>query len=212
MKKILLMIAALAIFHYSNAQLLTFALRGGVSSSGLQVNKSFAVSGGTIQYEGGNKVLGWHVGLLARVKISNFYVQPELLFVESGGDIKITSSGGSAVFSGPQSGTIKFNQVSVPVLAGLKLGKILRINAGPAFDFTLSQKLSDNIKDLQQKYNSATIGYQAGIGADISSLMIDLKYEGNLSKLGNSVTIPSVGTFNTDMRSSQVILSLGIKI
>jgi hypothetical protein len=208
MKKILVLVAALAVFHFSNAQLLTFGLRGGVSSSGLQVKESFPVSGGTISYQDGDKVLGWHVGVLARVKISNFYVQPEVLFTESGGDIEVSGTG----YTTPEIGTIKFNNLSIPVLAGVKLGSIFRVNLGPAFNFPLSQKVSDNIKDLEQNYNSATIGYQAGIGADISILMLDLKYEGNLSKLGDSVTIPGAGTFNTDMKSSQIILSVGIKL
>ena len=86
------------------------------------------------------------------------------------------------------------------------------MNAGPAFNFPLSQKLSDNIKDLDHNYKSTTVGYQAGIGADVSVLMLDLKYEGNLSKLGDSVTFPGAGTFNTDMRSSQIIFSVGIKL
>lgn len=206
MKKILVLVAALTVFHYSNAQFLTFGLRGGVSSSGLQVKESFPVSGGTVSYKDGDKVLGWHVGVMARLKISNLYIQPELLFVNSGGNIVVTDTGYTTT------GKVKFSTASVPVMVGLKLGKVFRINAGPALNFVLSQKVDDNIKQFDQKYKSATIGYQAGIGADISVLMIDLKYEGNLSKLGDSVTIPGAGTFNTDMRSSQIILSVGIKL
>ncbi len=208
MKKIILLFVAFTVFHYSDAQFLTFGLRGGVNSSALQVKKSFPVSDGTIYYKGGDKILGWHVGMLARVTISNFYVQPELLFVESGGNIVVSGTG----YSIPEKGEIKFNNLSVPVLAGLKLGKIFRINAGPAFDFPLSHKTADNLRNLDQKYKKATVGYQAGIGADISALMIDLKYEGNLSKLGDTVTFPGGATFDTDMRCNQVILSIGIKL
>ena len=213
MKKILVLVAALCIYNFSNAQLLTFGFRAGVSSSGLQVKESFPVSGGSVSYNDGDKILGWHVGFLARASISKLYVQPELLFVESGGNIEVTSTSTSpAVLSGSEVGKITFQSISVPVMVGLKLGKILRINAGPGFNYILSQKVSDNLKDLDQKYKSATIGYQAGIGADLSLLMIDLKYEGGLSKLGDSVTIPGAGSFNTDMRSSQIILSVGIKL
>jgi hypothetical protein len=212
MKKIVVLVATLAMFHYSDAQLLTFGLRGGVSSSGLQVKESFPITtGGTYEYRGGNKILGWHIGVLARVKISKVYVQPEVLFTESGGDIEITPTG-TATFSGTGVGSIKFHNISIPVLAGVKLGKYFRVNAGPAFNFPLSQKVSDNISEFKQNYNSATVGYQAGIGADVSILMLDLKYEGNLSKLGDSVTFPGAGTFNTDMRSSQIIFSVGIKL
>lgn len=206
MKKYIILAAAIFAFQFSQAQLLSYGLRAGVSSSGLQVKESFAVTGGAVNYKDGDKVLGWHVGLLARVKLSSFYVQPELLFVNSGGNIIVSGTG----YALPEKGTIKFSNLSIPIMAGLKLGKIFRINAGPSFDINLSRKISDNLKDLNQKYNSATIGYQAGIGFDISKLAIDLKYEGSLSKLGNQVTIPGAGTFNTDMRSSQLIASVGI--
>ncbi len=209
MKKIIVLIAALAVYHLSSAQLLTFGLRGGLSSSGLQVKNSFDVSASSIPftYKGGDKVVGWHIGFYARANISKLFVEPELLFASSGGNIIVSDSGYS------ETGKITFNNLSIPVLLGLKLGKIIHIDAGPAFNFVLSKKVSDNIKDLDQKYKGATIGYQAGIGADLLSLVsIDLKYEGNLSKLGNSVTIPGAGTFNTDMRCNQIILSVGIKL
>ncbi len=209
MKKIIVLIATLAIYHYSSAQLLSFGLRAGVSSSGLQVKNSFdaSASSNPVTYKGGDKVLGWHIGFYARANISKLFVQPEVLFANSGGNIVVSDSGYSAT------GKITFSNLSIPVMLGLKLGKVIHIDAGPAFNIVLNKKVTDNIKDIDQKYKGATVGYQAGIGADLLSLVsIDLKYEGNLSKLGDAVTIPGAGTFNTDMRCNQVILSVGIKL
>ena len=39
--------------------------------------------------------------------------------------------------------------------------------------------------DYEEKFNGATWGYQVGVGLDIfKKITIDVKYEGNLSKLG----------------------------
>jgi opacity protein-like surface antigen len=79
--------------------------------------------------------------------------------------------------------------------------------------------LSDNIhnststvSDVKENYQKATVGYQAGVGIDLGkTVIIDLKYEGNLGKFANSVNIGNQ-TFNTDLRSSQWILSMGFNL
>jgi opacity protein-like surface antigen len=54
-----------------------------------------------------------------------------------------------------------------------------------------------------------TWGYRAGLGIDLfKKLTLDARYEGNLSSLGSSVTIGDA-EFNTDMRTSQFLISLG---
>jgi hypothetical protein len=150
--------------------------------------------------------LGWHAGVFARVGLSSLYIQPEILISQSGGGINIDSAGTVT------KGTLTFSNLDVPIMIGYKFAKILRVNAGPVFSYMLSNKASDNVRNWDQKYKTGTIGYQAGIGLDISKILIDLKYQGNLSKLGDSVTIPGTSqSFNTDMKNSQIILSVGLK-
>ena len=61
----------------------------------------------------------------------------------------------------------------------------------------------------KQKYNNITLGYQAGIGLEISKLTFDLKYEGNLSRLGTGIKIGNE-TYSFDNRMKQWILSVGL--
>lgn len=210
MKKTVLIIAAIALVTTAHAQFFQIGLKGGVSSSKAQVDEAFSIDNGTIKYETGKAKLGWHVGLYTRIKISRLYIQPELLFSSTGGEIEVTGDG----ISTPELAEIDLNKLDVPVMVGFFLTKSFRIFVGPTFSYLISEDIkgTELISDIRQNYNNATIGYQAGLGFDISRLTLDLKYEGNLSKLGDSVTIPGINeTFSTDLRNSQFIASVGFR-
>jgi hypothetical protein len=210
MKKYVMLIFFSLSVHLVSAQVFMLGLRAGVSSSAVQIEETLDYAGGAVTMESGNKTLGWHAGLFSRITIAKLYIQPELLFVQSGGEIEVTPDGATE----PELGEITFNKIDVPIMVGYKFGGVFRLNVGPSLSFILSDQTSGSnyVKDLEQTYNSATIGYQAGLGIDIWKLLVDLKYEGSLSSLGDEVTIPGVNeTFSTDLRNSQIILSVGLK-
>ena len=97
-------------------------------------------------------------------------------------------------------------------MLGGKVGP-LRINAGPSFSFLTSAESDVNgtVIDVKDNYNSTTIGFQAGLGIDLLKFVIDLKYEGSLSALGEEVTLGGVA-LNTDQRVSQVVFAVGFKL
>jgi len=210
MKKYLLIIVAVLFIHTARAQFFQIGLKGGISSSKTQVGELFSIDNNDVNYNTGSAKLGWHVGLYTRIKISRFYIQPELLFASTGGEIEVTGQG----ISTPQLAEIDLNKLDVPVMAGFFLTKSFRIFVGPTFSYLISDEIkgTELISDIRQNYKKATIGYQAGLGLDISRFNIDLKYEGNLSKLGESVTIPGISEpFSTDLRNPQVIASVGFR-
>jgi hypothetical protein len=100
-------------------------------------------------------------------------------------------------------------------MLGYRFGETLRLYGGPTWSIMINEETKSEslfTDRLKHSYNRATIGYQAGLGVDISRLLIDLKYENNLSALGNTVTDPVTGTtFETDSRNAQLILSLGLR-
>ncbi len=71
-----------------------------------------------------------------------------------------------------------------------------------------ADQLSD-ITGYEATFKSATFGYQLGAGVDIWKIGIDLRYEGNLTKLGDHLDIGGQ-TINLDNRVRQIIISLGI--
>ena len=213
MRKIVIIGIVLAFATSAKAQLFMLGLKGGVSSSTIQIDDAFDLDdGGKINFQTGEAVLGWHAGLFTRISLGGLYFQPEALFTNTGGEIIISEDGS---ISTPDIANVLVSKLDIPIMVGYKFGDTFRLYAGPTLSMIINEKTtseSSYIDQLRHTYNSGTLGYQAGLGFDISKLLIDLKYENNLSALGESVTDPITGTtFNTDSRNAQVILSFGLR-
>ena len=80
---------------------------------------------------------------------------------------------------------IKFTNIDLPVLVGVRLAKVFRINAGPVLTFRTSDNGNlgntfDQYANDRDYFRKGLIGYQAGIGFDLGKLVLDLRYEGNV--------------------------------
>ena len=206
MKKTVLLLAAFFICAVGHAQFFTIGPRIGVSQSYLRVNETY----NEVKYKTGDPVVGFHAGLFARVTISSFYVQPELLFTNAGGKIRLTDNASANVNEMLE---YKYNRVDVPVLVGLKLS-FVRFNAGPVASFnvnTENKSPKELGKELENRYKSATIGFQAGVGLDLWKVIVDLKYESGLDSQLDKVNINGT-SYSFDQRAQQVLLSIGYKL
>jgi hypothetical protein len=205
MKKIVMLLLAITVLGVqANAQkLFMFGPRVGVSSSTLDIKNR-----DNINFEDAGAQLGFHAGAFTRITIPviGLYIQPELLFTSTSGKINVTGTGAPIQ---NQIQNYDFNRIDVPVMIGFKMAKFFRINAGPSFNYLLSAK-QDGVS-IKEDYKNATIGYQAGIGFDIGPIILDAKYEGNLSTFGEQVSIAGQ-SFNTDQRLNQFIVSLGFRL
>jgi len=208
MKRILIVILLTIGFTPLFSQFLSFGPRVGISSSKIQVDERFMYNDEQITYISEGSSLGFHIGAYSRLSFGMAYLQPELLFTSAGGEISINSDS-----KGKEIQNLKYNKIDVPILVGIKAGGVLRLQAGPTFSLLLSNaaRNANTFSEVKQNYNNATVGYQAGIGIDISKLSIDLKYEGSLSKTGNSIKIGDED-FNTDFRNSLIMVVLGYNI
>ncbi len=202
MKKSIIAIALFFAWATSQAQVFSIGPRIGVSSSKVQVDEFIS---GERKISEGDKVLGFHAGLYSRLQIPGLglYIQPEALFTSSGGKVVIEDGGGINMAE------YKFNKLDVPVLIGFRFLRVVRINAGPTFNFLLSarENVDGATNDVMDSYNRRSVGYQAGIGFDIWKLILDIKYEDSLSKFGDKMFgVP------TDHRNPQFIFSLGFRL
>ena len=166
----------------------------GVSQGNISVNGS--------TFSSGNDKIGYHAGLFARLGGNHIFIQPEVLYTNTGGEFTITQGNNTVSY------TAKFDKIDVPIMAGFKIAEFFRLQAGPTLAFILNSDLSStSTLPVKPDYNKVTIAYQAGIGFDIANLIVDLKYEGALGKLADTyVGLP------TDQRQNQLILSLGIRL
>ncbi|MGB3181928.1 MAG: outer membrane beta-barrel protein [Cyclobacteriaceae bacterium] len=196
MKKLLILSFLLLAGASSYAQFFTVGPRIGLTSSDLNLRETTLENGDIIR--SGSPKAGFHAGMFTRITVGNFYIQPEALFTQAGGEIELNSNGFTEVFK------LNYNRLDIPVMMGAKFGPV-RVGAGPVASLMLSedQKLWD---DVTTNFKESTLGYQVGVGFDVANVVIDLKYEGSLEKFG------TIGGFETDARQEMFIASVGFKI
>jgi hypothetical protein len=198
MKKLVLVLLVFLGSLSAYAQKNGFGLKGGLSST--QVN-----------FEGDQLVpsdaqLGYHLGVFARFGGIGFFVQPEVLFTQTSGKFKLELPPASS--TSPTQYEAKFNRLDVPVMAGFRLLKIIRVMAGPIASFNIDSSLKEAGTTVQNiDFKQATLGYQTGVGVDLGNLTFEGKYEGGLSRFTENV-----GSYTADNRLNQWVLSVGFKL
>lgn len=211
MKKVSILIVFIAIVQLSYGQF-KIGVRAGLNSTSLKMDELITADNfDQLKLTASKAKVGFHAGIISRVQIMSFYLQPELLFTATKSEVKVENITQGNVNFKDQS----FNRLDLPIMAGWEFGDDFfgfRVQAGPIASVTLSSNsITENIANIQPKkdFNRATWGYQAGIGLDLfEKLAIDLKYEGGLSKLGDGVVVAGK-TRTFDSRANQWVLSLG---
>jgi hypothetical protein len=197
MKTKILFIGFLLLISVQTFSQIKFGVRAGLNVSSI---KSDNVTVNNVSLESvSNSITGYHFGVFSQIGFLGYYLQPELLFTRMGGKVSIDGALADQ----------KFSRIDIPVIFGKKFGPI-RLGVGPVFSSIIStdSELSD-IQGYTDEFKKASIGYQLDLGLNISKVAFDVKYEGNLSKLGDGVKI--LGTQHSfDSRAHQFIFSIGI--
>ena len=203
MKKSIIFIIALMASTTTYAQFFTVGPKVGFSSSRLSLEEAR-------QVRAGHSTVGFHAGAFTRFSVLGLYLQPELLFTQAGGEIEIRDQ---VTDNFDQIQELTYNKLDVPVMLGFRMGSVLRVNAGPSFSLILGQdaRTEGTTEEVKNRYEDSTVGYQIGGGLDIGKLVLDIRYEGSLSKLGDSVQLGG-RRFDTDYRNNQFSVSLGFKL
>lgn len=231
MKRLLVIALGVAgmLLGYDATAQFAFGIKGGVNTSKLGMGNFL-----TTRYdENGNSYLkydgqevrdnltesfesrtGWVGGVFFRFG-RVLFIQPEVLVSTKGGTFNITKNDGT----NPQKEEInvKYSNIDVPILVGLKLGPI-RINGGPMASFRIgeNQKLGEAFKyytsqKLDDALAKSVFGYQFGGGLDIFRLNIDVRREGTFSDVA-AYKVNSGGTSTTvKQKLSSWQVTLGIK-
>ena len=205
-KLIFIAVASFFLVQVSNAQLFNSGIKAGIGFSSLSINDVTGISDGSDVYDliTGDGVMGYHLGVQTRIKIAMIYVQPELYWNAGGGTLKQVMDGGATEIL-----EVKFNRIDLPLLVGAKLGPV-RFNIGPVGSYVISESNDGSTADFDYELylNSMNWGWQGGIGLDLTKLSLDVRYEGSLSDLSDSLPEGLQG-YNMDPRPSQWIISLG---
>lgn len=182
MKKIIVL--AFTLFLAAGVQagnglgLIDLGVKGGVSS------QKFKFKGGGTDLYGidSHNRTGFHVGVMGRVNLVMFHIQPELIYTRSGYNLD------SWAAHSPANGIrtkVRTNTIDMPVLAGLRL-LWFRLQAGPVFNlWTDNDTSGGGVSDIT--LSQPTMSYMIGLGFDIGKINLDVRYNGQFKRTEHNI-------------------------
>ena len=102
--------------------------------------------------------------------------------------------------------SIQVDKLDIPLIFSYKAFNAIRLSAGPVFSH-----LNVEEEDKLFQFNDMTVGYQAGIGFDISKLTFDARYESNLDGYQEFLSTEA-GNITVDTRRSIFQFTIGYKL
>lgn len=144
---------------------------------------------------------GYQVGAFMRARVFGLILQPELLYTQSKSGFNIEGVG---------SYQLELDKIDLPIMVGYELGPV-RFQGGPVFSLVAEstrEQPNGTILFVQNEYSSTSVGYQGGVGIDLWKFTIDVKYERDLTSLGDNLG----RGFRAKQRQNHFIFALGYKI
>jgi hypothetical protein len=161
---------------------------------------------------------GFVAGAYFRIGIGGFFLEPNLIYSQSGGKVDEIVP---VIPVATETRQDNLSYLELPILFGKRFAKTLRISIGPSLEYLLGANETITgapgssgsiVTDVKNNYKSATVGFQVGAGIDILRFGIDLRYDSNLSGLVNNSGTTRIDGFSTDTRSSIFQLTVSYKI
>ena len=199
MKKIAAILFVILFVHTAQAQPFVAGVKAGINVSTLSKAPNLGDA---------NSTTGFVFGGFMRASAAGFFIQPEVLLTQRRG-----------VFTDDLSKLTVTNTLTyldVPVLFGYKLA-VFRFSAGPNFQFLMdaNQDAPQLLKDpnfSKDNFNTATIGFQAGVGVSLGKISIDARYDASIGDLGKIITTTSGKQIDYSTRANMFQLTLGYRI
>ncbi len=218
MKKMVLL-TVLAFLLFSGDQLYgaDFGIRGGLNFSSYHLQQDvwlgnhFKTSYFVVTLP--ESYVGFHFGVFTTFSIGNVFVQPELLYTETGQQMAVKRHSTNEMLPRYDYFTPVYSHLKMPLNVGMRFGP-LRFGAGPVFSLLLNNtrghyRINDVWDEARFNYRDSTVGYQLMVGLKLGNLKVDFKYEDNLSQFGDGIGVGGEH-FEFDMRPRQYMVSLGI--
>lgn len=149
---------------------------------------------------------GFLAGAFVRIKLTKFYIQPEVYFTKKGGDFQYSNTGN--IYTQQSS----FSTVDVPLLVGIKLIDLkafnFRLMTGPVASFITDKSVSYQVNGVNLpavpsptlNFKNTIWGLQAGAGIDVLNFTLDIRYEWGINNFSDYA----------DMTTKSKILHVGL--
>ena len=192
MKNMMIALCMLTISYAATAQYdpaFRFGIKAGANLSNINGSNDLSLSPGGNAFDfkdNDNRSPGFAGGVFFRFG-KTVYIQPEILLSQKGGKFNVYKDG--VLKDGKVD--VRFSNLDVPVLVGVRVAKFFRVNVGPMASLRLANngKIGDSFNDVTGENagaefkNRLAFGYQAGVGLDLGRLSLDVRYEGNFTDI-----------------------------
>ena len=188
-----------------------FGIRAGVSTTDINADDLLITDNAAMQQlrigiqEAG---YGYHFGVFGQLRGKRFFLQPEILFNSNSVDFRVTDLATSQ--SVPEILNERYQYLDIPINAGLRVGKILRLQGGLVGHIFINNVSElTQIENYEERFDEFTYGWQAGLGLDLSIFALDLKYEGNFENFGSHIIVDGQ-EYQFDQSPTRLVASLGV--
>jgi hypothetical protein len=196
MKRFALVTTALLLFAFSGMAQMHLGIRGGIYSTLIAADN--IVVNSKKSYFSSDPKMGFHIGLVSQWRYDKVFIQPELLYCSVRGDIMVNKD----------LTELELKKIDLPVMLGINI-RSWKLQAGPVASLLIDDK--SFFTDLTKRdllLNRTYLGFQAGIGVDVSRLTLDLKYEGGITKLDSGIS-SQTDSFNARLNEI-IVFSIGL--
>lgn len=182
MKQFVLLVMALFVVAYADAQHNNFGVKAGLNVASLSNSDS-------------STLIGFHFGGLAEFMVitEKLSLQPEVLFSTQGAKSDADED-------------LKLNYITVPVMFKYYFLEYFSVEAGPRVGFLISAKEGNS--DVKDSYNEIDFGVDAGVNYDITKkIFAQLRYDYGIIDVQKGVPSGEDGSKN-----GVIQLSVGVKL
>lgn len=178
----ILLTAALAFLSapHVSAQVFTFGPKAGFTFTEFRVDETSLSEGVDVSDLPDGSKVGVTAGAFFQVNAGFLNLQPEILFTQQTSQLAFSDLS----FSDIQS--VRFNQLDIPLLVGLNLGRAVRVQAGPVMNYVLDVGTEPGagnlVQALVEDFDNRSWSYQVGGGLDLGRLALDVRYGGTMGK------------------------------
>lgn len=138
--------------------------------------------------------VGYHAGIFYTMNSYDIYLRPELVYTET------------RFNTGLQEAEAK--RIDAPILAGIRLFRIVNVFGGPSFHYTLEDNF---IPDTSEDFNRRLrMGYQFGMGVSLGPVGVDLRYEREFND--QKFKFDRVFGQDQSFRSQQIVLAVSLRV
>ncbi len=181
-------------------------LRGGMNFTSVPSLKQFNLNGFELEALP-DSYTGFHFGFVGHFSLNGIFLQPELLYVESGQEMVLNTDN---LETQQDYFTHRFSHLALPLVGGFRFGPI-RVGLGPVLSVLLDAPRYGGIQQMELHYQDLMLGYHLLAGLKVGNILLDFKYQGSLTRFGDHIRLGD-REIEFDTRPSQYIFSVGLLI